>query len=498
MSLADELLADLDAIEDDDINDEEEEGDEIKEAMELDDTGKESSKESVRSIARLRDNEEFQETLKQMDKFLSSQRTRESMQGPIEHDPEYKLIVSANRLTAEIENETSIINKYCRDNYSKRFPELDSLVPDAYEYIQTVQALGNDLDPNKIESLEFLPAATRMVVSVTAATTQGVKIEDEEVMNINEACQMNMDLMNAKVKIYQYIESRMSFIAPNVSVIVGPSTAAKILGLAGGLINLSKMPSCNIMLLGSQKKTLSGFSMSSSTVLPHTGFIYYSEVVQALPPYLRRKAARLVSAKVTLAARIDSFHENVDGSMGNKLLEEIEKKFDKLQEPPPVKEIKALPRPDDAPRQKRGGRRVRKMKEKFAVTEMRRQASRVTFGEIQEDVFQEHIGFGLGSLASETKSGKVRNAAIDKKTQVQISKSLKRNLANMNQVYGGKSTVRDKISGTSSSVAFTPLQGIEIVNPKASEKRVQEANAKYFSNTSGFFNSKKDVKKPTG
>lgn len=131
-----------------------------------------------------------------------------------------------------------------------------------------------------------------------------------------------------------------------------------------------------------------------------------------------------MSAKCTLAARIDSFHESLDGSAGRKLLEELERKFDKWQEPPPVKEVKALPRPDDAPRQKRGGRRVRKMKEKFAVTEMRRQASRVTFGEISEDVYQEHMGFGIGSLARDSKSGKVRNAAIDKKTQVSISKRL--------------------------------------------------------------------------
>lgn len=61
----------------------------------------------------------------------------------------------------------------------------------------------------------------------------------------------------------------------------------------------------------------------------------------------------------------------------------------------------------------------------------------------------------------------------------------------MNQSYGGKSTVRSQVSGTASSVAFTPLQGIEIVNPKAAEKRVQEANAKYFSNQTGFFQVKK-------
>ena len=68
-------------------------------------------------------------------------------------------------------------------------------------------------------------------------------------------------------------------------------------GIAGGLTNLSKMPACNIQVimfhhyvlscgfteqvLGAQKKTLSGFS--SATVLPHTGLVYYSEIVQSVP-----------------------------------------------------------------------------------------------------------------------------------------------------------------------------------------------------------------------
>jgi len=44
-------------------------------------------------------------------------------------------------------------------------------------------------------------------------------------------------------------------------------------------------------------------------------------------------------------------------------------------------------------------------------------------------------------------------------------------------VFGGKSTVRGVTSGTASSVAFTPLQGLEIVNPMAAEKKVQEVSS---------------------
>jgi len=92
------------------------------------------------------------------------------------------------------------------------------------------------------------------------------------------------------------------------------------------------------MLLGAQKKTLQGFSKLQ--MLPHTGFIFYAQIVQDLVPEFRRKAAKLVSAKLTLAARVDCFHESDDGSVGKKLLDQIFEKFDKWQEPPPTKQTK--------------------------------------------------------------------------------------------------------------------------------------------------------------
>lgn len=83
-------------------------------------------------------------------------------------------------------------------------------------------------------------------------------LTEQEKSQINEACDMAIDLNNFKSKVFEYVESRMTFIAPNLSMIIGASTAAKMLGIAGGLTKLSKMPACNVLVLGSQKKTLSG------------------------------------------------------------------------------------------------------------------------------------------------------------------------------------------------------------------------------------------------
>ena len=49
-----------------------------------------------------------------------------------------------------------------------------------------------------------------------------------------------------------YVSSRMNVLAPNLSAIVGTTTAAKLLGVAGGLAALAKMPSCNVHVCQSQ------------------------------------------------------------------------------------------------------------------------------------------------------------------------------------------------------------------------------------------------------
>ena len=202
------------------------------------------------------------------------------------------------------------------------------------EYLMTAKELGNNVlkvKNNKVLE-QYLTQATIMVVSVTASTTQGTELPQKDLAMIATACDMVslshhinvtavfakelcensppqvISINDTKRRMFEYVESRMAFIAPNLSAIIGAPVAAKLMGAAGGLTNLSKMPSGHVQLLGQQKKTLAGFSQRST--LPHTGFIYHSEIVQSVPPDLRRKVARVVGDKCTLASRVDAQHES--------------------------------------------------------------------------------------------------------------------------------------------------------------------------------------------
>ncbi|ESO09443.1 hypothetical protein HELRODRAFT_185344 [Helobdella robusta] len=495
MSLADELLAALeDGNQDDDLMMMDVGLEEKMDVNDIQDVSMPQAKAdlSVNSIAKLRDSKELNRILKEVEHYSKLSKSAEKC-GPVEADPEYKLIVEANNITVEIDTEINLVHKYVRDLYNKRFPELESLVQTPIEYVRTIKELRNNIDQSKNNEIlqEFLSPATIMVVSVTASTTQGLELSKEDLNRVMDACDMAIDLVRIKQLIHEYVESRMTFIAPNLSVIIGASTAAKLMGVAGGLTHLSKMPACNVLLLGAQKRTLSGFS--TKAIMPHTGYIYFSDFVQSAPPELRRKAARLVAGKCSLASRVDSFHENMDGSAGETMKSDVIQKLDKLQEPPPVKQIKPLPAPIDYPRKKRGGRRYRKMKERLGLTEMRKAANRMTFGEIEEDAYQEDLGLTLGTLGK-NKTGHIRGPVIDSKTKARISKTLQQKMQKQ-QVWGGSTTVKKQISGTASSVAFTPLQGLEIVNPQAAETRHPSSNMKYFSTTASFVKMDKNSKK---
>lgn len=228
------------------------------------------------------------------------------------HDnPEYHLIVSANNLSVEIDNEILVVHKFIRDHYAPRFPELQQLVPDAVMFIRSVRALGNETDLTKAHLTAVLPPAILMTVAVTATTTKGRPLPTAEWDAVIRACDLEERLDTTRVKIFQYVQSRMSVLAPNVSVIVGTTIAAKLLGVAGGLAPLAKMPAGNVHLLGAQKKIAAGFS--TVTRERHTGFIYQSQVVQTAPEEYRRKAQRTVGAKVALAARMDLERKGTNG-----------------------------------------------------------------------------------------------------------------------------------------------------------------------------------------
>jgi U4/U6 small nuclear ribonucleoprotein PRP31 len=335
--------------------------------------------------------------------------------GPLAENPEYHLVVSANNMTVEVDNEILLVHKFIRDHYAPRFPELEQLVVDPWTYIAAVQGMGNCDDLTKPSLANIVPAATVMSIAITASTSRGKKLTPSEWKTVENAVEVASQLRDAREKIFAYVESRISAVAPNISAIVGTAITAKLLGLAGGLQAVSRTPACNIMLFGALKKSMATTQFSAAGQQRHTGFIFQSPIVQSAEKSDRGRAQKAVSAKLILAARIDAGKGSRDGSFGRKCLAELTKRIEKMAEPPPNKMTKALPIPQETNRKKRGGKRARKQKEAYAQTEFRKLQNRMEFGKAEAEADMDDETVGLGMIGSS--SGRVRSEIVDSKSK---------------------------------------------------------------------------------
>ncbi|KAI5477741.1 U4/U6 small nuclear ribonucleoprotein PRP31 [Pseudohyphozyma bogoriensis] len=386
---------------------------------------------------------------------------------------EYKLIVQANNLSVEIDNEMLIVHKFIKDHYLPRFPELDSLVSSPLPFCEVILALGNN-EELRGDISKFLPSGSVMAVTVTAATTKGVPLDPKEWKVVTDAVAMMKGLASAKDTILDYVQSRISLLAPNISEIVGTTTATKILGIAGGLQGLSRIPHSNIYVLGAVKRASTGFSNAAHSVdRLHTGFIYQCPLVQSARMEDRMKAQRKVGAKVALAVRVDIAGSSPGGEFGLECVEKLERELERLAAPTKLKTIKALPRPDEKKKNRRGGKRARKAKEAYAMTELRKQQNRMKFGEAEEETGAYDETMGLGMIGSS--SGKIRANAGEARSKAKMSKANKGRLAAFKSSQSGTAT-----SGLASSLAFTPVQGLELIDPSRARAKASAANDSWF------------------
>ncbi|KAI8323058.1 hypothetical protein GQ54DRAFT_303620 [Martensiomyces pterosporus] len=366
--------------------------------------GKLASKSSnIRNVAKLCYSEGLHQLLAALSESQKVPVSEKHIVGRIEDDPEYQLMVRANEMSTRIAGEILVVYRFALDHYKMRFPELETLVRNPVDYARAIKAIGDSTDITKVDFEGILPNATRMVVTVTGSTTAGRLLSGEELERVGDACDCILELASAKSRIVSFIESRMPLIAPNLTAVIGSASAAKLIVEAGGLTALSKIPACNIQVLGKAQHTSTGLSAISTK--RHAGIVYYSDVVRSVPEDFRQKMMRKISAKCALAARVDAQHESADGAMGRKFRVDLDAQVAKLLEAAPANAVKPLPVPDEGPKSRRGGRKVRKAREPYTMTELRKQRDRLQFGKFQEEVVVMDEMEGLGMMAEQQGEG---------------------------------------------------------------------------------------------
>lgn len=367
-TLADSLLDDLDDLSDGDEQQEEEDG-EKPEAVPSASVGvsiKEEEEEEG-DDAPMQDNwnaaVEKEPSKQKQKQYLDNPTLKNHLQGirksqilaagstKEEREEEHHLIVTSNRMLANLGDELAIAHGVVCTIYKPKFSELEELLPNPVTYKNAVKTIWNEMDiANVSDELHNILNPNQVItISVAASTTSGRPLTEDELTRLEQALQYVEDILQVQAELTQFVESRMESLAPSVCALVGPSTAAKLVGLAGGLAELSKIPSCNLQVLGQVKQnSASRAGMSSISTRPHQGILGECDLVTRTPKSLQRKTLKMAAAKLALAARCDFV--NVDtgrirsAATGRKFREEIESKIQKWQEPDQAPVLKALPK----------------------------------------------------------------------------------------------------------------------------------------------------------
>jgi len=102
-----------------------------------------------------------------------------------------------------------------------------------------------------------------------------------------------------------YVEDHTPVVAPNLAAMAGPTLAARLCSLAGGLEPLAKKPSGTLQVLGAEDALFA--HLRGNAPSPKHGVIYTHDYVRNTHPAERGSAARALAGKLTIAARVDHY-----------------------------------------------------------------------------------------------------------------------------------------------------------------------------------------------
>jgi nucleolar protein 56 len=112
-------------------------------------------------------------------------------------------------------------------------------------------------------------------------------------------------LSATRTAVAQEVSELANEVMPNCSALIGGLVAARLLLHAGGLEPLARLPGSAIQVLGARAAIFS--HLSARTPCPKHGIIFQHRRVHNAPQQVRGKVARVLAAKLAIAARLDLY-----------------------------------------------------------------------------------------------------------------------------------------------------------------------------------------------
>ncbi|QLQ80227.1 hypothetical protein HG537_0D02280 [Torulaspora globosa] len=347
-----------------------------------------------------------------------------------------------NELCYLLQNEVRVLHAYSKDLYRDKFAELESLVPNPKQYVQVIDIIERDDDASAemLESQAQLSKEQVLVLKMSMKTSyrDDLAWPEEKKVEFSRARGKMLEILAIESNVKQFIIQKVSHVAPNLCAFIGPEVTSHLLSHAGGVHELSQIPSCNLASIG-KNKHLTHEQHTSLAEVRQEGYIYRSDLVQSLPYEYHKQALRMVCAKVALAARVDAGitpGNKANDTLGSRWRREIEQKILKQREAVNNAVVKPLPVPKDEPKKKRAGRKFRKYKQQFQLSNLRQLQNRMEFGKQEQtilDAYGEEVGLGMVNSSLQNATGVRSVTKTNYNNSAKLTKAMKKRIERANE-----------------------------------------------------------------
>jgi len=261
------------------------------------------------------------------------------------------LVKHAVDTIGEIDKSVNVLTMRLREIYSLHHPSLSRLVEDNKQFVQTVRNCGGRSRINKGD-LVTSGLSDSLVTSIMENLDEdiGAEFQDADIAILRKLAERIVNLYEMRHELEEYLSGLMDILAPNITALVGPLVGARLISIAGSLMELARKPSSAVQIFGAEKALFRSLKTGASP--PKHGVIFQVSEIHAAPYWQRGKIARALAGKISIAARIDAYSERDIGedlrARFNKRVEEIRRLYPEAPPPKPPK------KPDKRPQKKRG------------------------------------------------------------------------------------------------------------------------------------------------
>merc|ERR1712066_510775 len=143
-----------------------------------------------------------------------------------------------------------------------------------------------------------------------------------DMANIDHFAHEVVKLAAMRKELMEYLQSKMSAVAPNLATLIGDTVGARLISHAGSLTNLAKYPASTVQILGAEKALFRALKTKGNT--PKYGLIFHSSFIGRAGSKNKGRISRFLANKCSIASRIDCFSEISTKLYGEKLRDQVE------------------------------------------------------------------------------------------------------------------------------------------------------------------------------